>query len=62
MADYSACTEDECPLKDSCARFRMVAGERQSFLVPNEDKLGSDCEYYWPVTNNVLTRPPFDIT
>jgi hypothetical protein len=61
MIDYAACQEERCPLKGSCARFRMITGSRQSFLIPDRDKLGSDCGYYWPVTKNICTLPPFDI-
>lgn len=47
MPDISKCTGRGCPIKDSCYRYTVEPGFRQSYLaVPPVDSNG-ECEYYW---------------
>jgi hypothetical protein len=43
MADVTMCTNGECPLKESCYRFRAVPSHWQSF---SHFDGGDNCEYY----------------
>lgn len=49
MADITKCTGKNCPLKETCYRFRSPANDMwQSYFVENpyseEEK---DCKYYY---------------
>jgi len=52
MPDYAACCESECPLRNRCARYRMVKSkDRQSVVLP--ERLGEDCSLFWDVDQGV---------
>ena len=49
MPDMTMCSGVECPLKETCYRYKAVPGFMQSHFaeVPyNSDE--QKCEYYWP--------------
>jgi hypothetical protein len=46
MADITKCKGDGCRIKETCYRFRAMAGMRQSFFVTSPIKDG-ECEMYW---------------
>jgi hypothetical protein len=46
MADITKCTGRGCDLRETCYRFRAMAGMRQSFFVQSPIKDG-ECEMYW---------------
>lgn len=48
MTDITMCMGDECPVKQSCYRFRAVASTYQSMFAetPYKDETQS-CEYFW---------------
>ena len=53
MADITKCSDEECPMKETCYRYTAKANEyRQSYFTnsPKVKKLtGYDCDYYWKV-------------
>ena len=49
MADISKCKGTDCPIRDSCYRYKAESNPfRQSYIAitPYDFKLES-CEYYW---------------
>lgn len=47
MPDISMCEGGDCPLKDTCYRYKATPSEgRQSWLSTPPHKEG-DCAYYW---------------
>ena len=53
MADITMCTDNECPMKETCYRYvAPVSKYRQAYFLesPKRKKLtGYDCDYYWKV-------------
>ena len=47
MPDYSSCTNTECPVREKCARFRMVWSERRQSISNFPTK--EVCEYMMPI-------------
>lgn len=49
MPDISMCSGKDCPLKESCYRFKAVPSEyRQSWLVtPPYNPETKTCDHYW---------------
>ncbi len=50
MADISKCTNEKCPLKEKCKRWRIKAGKYQSYMDFNfiVDKYGiAHCTHFW---------------
>lgn len=45
MPDITMCANKDCPIKETCYRFKAIPSEfRQSWNNFNYDK---GCEYYW---------------
>lgn len=46
MPDISMCVGNDCPLKETCYRFKAKPCEYQTYFMnpPYEDR---KCEYYW---------------
>lgn len=56
MVDICMCKNEECPLKDSCYRYRAEASEWQTFFIVS-DKMKKDaqekkCTAYWEVKDD----------
>lgn len=50
MPDISMCKGGDCPLKETCYRFKATPSDWQSYFgeTPyNEEK--KDCDYYWKI-------------
>ena len=51
MADITMCTDNDCPRRETCYRYKAVACKyRQSYFLnsPRKKKMGgSDCDKYW---------------
>lgn len=46
MPDISMCKNEQCPLKESCYRFKATPCEfRQTYGLFNHED--GDCKYYW---------------
>ncbi len=50
MPDMSMCKGTDCPLKDTCYRYKAIASEfRQSYFFDLPyNKEEEKCDYYWP--------------
>jgi hypothetical protein len=49
MPDISMCTNKDCPLKETCYRFKAIPDKyRQSYGGFAPDDKG-ECKYYWPL-------------
>jgi hypothetical protein len=49
MPDMSICTGNDCPLKDSCYRYKAKAGEyMQSYIEAPYNVEEAKCDFYWP--------------
>ena len=46
MPDYAACSQEECPVKNKCARYLMVWGGRQCVIRPSEFA-EEGCDLFW---------------
>lgn len=46
MPDITKCTNEECPLKETCYRYTVEPDEYQSYAKFEITKNGS-CENYW---------------
>ena len=44
--DITKCSGENCPMKESCYRFRAEADEMQSYFIEPPIKDGK-CEHYW---------------
>lgn len=56
MVDICMCQNEDCPLKDSCYRYRAKASEYQTFYIVG-DKMKKDaqerkCTSYWEVKSD----------
>lgn len=47
MTDIAKCDGKDCPLADSCWRFKAPCGDWQTYIEPK--KRGEECEYYWKI-------------
>lgn len=49
MADITMCSGKNCPLSNTCYRFKAIACEyRQGYFVePPYNKELNECEHYW---------------
>jgi hypothetical protein len=49
MPDMSMCVGNNCPLKETCYRYKAEKGFMQSFfLEPPYDSEKEKCDFYWP--------------
>jgi hypothetical protein len=49
MTDITKCTGQGCPLRSKCHRFKVKAGEYQSYFEkPPYEKETNECKYFWP--------------
>lgn len=57
--DYSRCSGEDCPFRDSCARFMEVKPDVvYSFMAPAEKvKEGKECKYFIPHIKYVCNPP-----
>ena len=58
MADITKCEGTDCPLKESCFRFKSKANEYwQAYFtkVPFNEESDS-CEHYWEVSEDILDK------
>ena len=46
MADITMCRDSNCPLKDTCYRFKANPSFMQSYFL-DSPRTEKDCEYYW---------------
>lgn len=61
MPDISMCTNDSCPLAESCYRHEAIPGMRQSWssFKPLHNLAGTFCAHFWPVEGReVRVRRP----
>ncbi len=50
MPDMSICTGEECPLRNTCYRYRANASEYlQSYIESPYSTEESKCDFYWPL-------------
>jgi hypothetical protein len=48
MPDISMCTNEECPLKETCYRYNATPSEfMQAYAKFEYDKDTKSCDYYW---------------
>jgi hypothetical protein len=49
MPDISMCQGKDCPLKETCYRFKAKPNElyQSYFIEPPFDKKEKKCDYYW---------------
>lgn len=54
MPDITLCTDQQCPLRQSCMRFVAKPDKYQSYFMGSPSR-GDQCPEYWPVKS--LTTP-----
>lgn len=61
LTDITMCDDRECPLKDSCFRFRATPSQWQSFFVNSPNQYGnSECPQYLKADYQTITKMKFD--
>ena len=50
MPDISMCMGNDCPLKETCYRYKAKPSEYQSYFMEAPYKDG-DCSHYWEISS-----------
>lgn len=60
MADISMCQRQDCPVRNSCYRYRAIPYLNQAYFLP---KIVTDkgCSMYWPLSPRHRTRSEKEI-
>jgi hypothetical protein len=48
MPDYCRCQDHSCPKRNSCCRYLMIPGDRQTVFV-GSPRDGKECDSFWDV-------------
>lgn len=58
MADITKCSNDLCPIKETCYRHTAKDSDWQSYTLyqPVVSTLGTTCLYYYPTTKAMITK------
>ena len=55
MPDITMCLGIDCPIKETCYRYKAKPYEYQSYFVDAPIK-DNKCEHYWEVTSKVIKK------
>ena len=49
MPDISMCSNDKCPLREECYRFKATPSEYQSYANLEYNENDQTCEWFWEI-------------
>jgi hypothetical protein len=52
MPDITMCSGADCPLKETCYRFKAMANIYGQAYFSKPPYIDKACEYYWEINNN----------
>lgn len=59
MADITKCKGEECPIKESCYRFKAHSNEyMQSYFTNAPIKKDNTCDHYWTNEKTYVNNTP----
>lgn len=56
MPDISMCSGLNCPLKETCYRYKATPSFHQSYFMPPPLKEDTSCDYYWKIRDEEQIR------